>query len=259
MTKKDLEIGKALASVLTPISQVAGFAVGLTGLAYCLGWAFFNGYFRELDAKWVVPMFDTMQIVQVALTPLFSMALLAGLHLYFYSEGILKLRGLRILSVALVVIGLIALGLHYAVLHFLGDEYKSHWLVVTAICVYCFLPTVAVSEVAAVAERRSSSGRVVMFAYAYGLLAIIASVSPLLGKWNAQNDFFSEDGHDLPFVRIGAEKRCEWLLVRPVGLDRLLIANPGRIGEKPILRIVPVEQVSEVSPVAPMECIDDPK
>jgi hypothetical protein len=199
-----------------------------------------------------------MQIVQVVVTPLFSMALLAGLHLYFYSEGILKQRGLRIICLTLVGVGIVSFGLHYAVLHFLGDQYKSYWLVVSVVCAYCFLPTVAISEVAAVAERRTSPGKVAMFAYGYGLLSVIAFLSPVLGKWFAQSEFTGENSYEFPFVTIGSEAPCKWHLVRAIGVDRVLLAQAGEGVEKPVLRVVSVDALSQVSADAPRVCIDDP-
>lgn len=248
---------QVLWALLRPVTHLASLAVGFTALAYGLGWGYLSGYFGQAGAPWVLSMLDTTQVLQISLSNLITFALFAGVMFFLYSEGVLRLKGLATLIGFLVVVLLAGLVLHYGFGKVISARWNSMAIRAFLVSGFILVPIALVTAIAMVVEKRAKTEKIAPVVYGYFVLAIVAFVSPQIGRWMAQDKFSGSDRFEFPTVELAGEGNCNWGLVRAVSSGNFLLTRPDERG-KPLFRVVSFEKVTQVSKEIPQSCIANP-
>jgi hypothetical protein len=100
MTKEERKLStentiEATGSIVGLMPKIAGFVVGLSGLAFIVGWLEASAFYQEFGAEWVLPLLSSTQIIRTSVSLISLIALSTLLSVYGLTQGIASEKGIR--------------------------------------------------------------------------------------------------------------------------------------------------------------------
>jgi hypothetical protein len=213
----------AIKELTAPLLHVAAIAVGLTGIAYILGWSYLRGHFQGLGAPWALQMLDATQYITAALGPLMFFALMLALSLNFYVDdnstpkGVLRSCGLVFLASA------ICFAIHYSLEWWFFTSYQSHWNIPAFVLLFLAAFLLFLGFIFSVIEHFSPTTTPNMVGIGYFIAIVIAAVAPTFAESKAKNKL-----KEMSFTQVIIEQKkepCAWGLVHALSQERVLLIS----------------------------------
>src|SRR6185312_3183367 len=218
---------KAAAAVLGLLPQLAGLIVGLTAVAYVVGWRETTAFYNGLGAPWVTNLLVASQVIRSSIWIVSGIGFFFVVSIYMLSQGAASAKSLRLWS--LIFMG-IAIALYIA-FQFTPPAISGLLAAGTSIC-WSWSTGLALGELVA----SLAANQVQWHAYHVSILYFVVItglifVSDTLGRIHAQT-VVETQGKDLALVTIGGPAaNAGWHLISPVG-DKLLLVQFDKSSSK---------------------------
>lgn len=241
---------RATNNTLGLLSKMASLIVGLTFLAYIIGWGYSSAYYDSLGAKWATSMLIPKQIIQSSVFIIFIIAMTV-----FYSVLGLVLKMLNgkklrnhsffwaILSILSCFIPLMLQNYVNAIFLATVTMFGGYFLV---IAVGFFIGELISSH----AEYNNQWGSNEVYLVCMIIIWGVVWAPNLIGKANATID--ENSNYSFPKVRLQENEIDSWRLIGPCG-DKLLLISYGKDRQERKFRLVNAESLIEIASPATMK------
>jgi len=238
----------ALSTATRPLSQLAGVAVALVGIATIVGWSSLRSYLTGVGAPWVIWLVDPSHFVTQSLAPLTSLlfAVLWLLWVYVDAPHFDEQKRFKF-SIKCALFGLLVLGVHFALNQWVFSSYRSHWNLVAyaafTVAVIAFLTAAVKLVVELINTPRSTMRIFLIFTAVFLVHVVMAPIWESKGERDVRSSAFQ-------FVEL-RDERCRWRLVRPVSRERVLLIDST---DSSVFRVAGVDELTEISARRRSEC-----
>jgi hypothetical protein len=227
--------------LLSPLVKVAALIAGACALAYLCGRRYFDTYFRQVGADWVVGLISPTTMMGMALPVLLSLVTFVGTGLIF-----VHFHGIKARTLFQVLLLVTALWLIFVVSFYfpdLSDEAKPARFGFIAFGVLGL--SIAVVFMIALVEEghiRLLEAKAVM--YTSVLLGFLIFGFQTAGTWSAKLDFYAGTT-ELP-VLLDDKASTRWRLVLAIDPTVFVVALPARAQDDVVLRVIGRDEIKAV-------------
>lgn len=223
---EDQATANATASVLAAsrlfnaLPKIASGVLGITAIAYVVGWRTSQAYYSELGAKWA---FDLMSVAQVARSAAWVVSLTAVLSVVFVVHliaGNFTLKSLGRWAVIWLGAGIVTWALSSSPWNLIKPPWAHAFLFLTGLF-WAISTAASLGELTALLARGKRFDDYLPY-LCDGILVYGLLFAPgFIGQANAE--FEGANASQLPLVTIATNDSHPWRLVGPVGDQMLLI------------------------------------
>lgn len=242
---------RATGSLLGFLPQIAGFAVGFTGLAYLTGWRETSAYYRELGAPWAISLLTPAQVMQASIWLIVLISTFFFISVLALVEKNVSQKGLRRWSIFLLGLAAIAYGCSFALEGRVSTATTNLLLVATALCWAIAAGATLGELIACLALQEFKWGGYEVFLLYFFVLYGLSQAPTIMGESRAKlaGDTAS---NTLPKVTLAGPTSGSWKLVGACG-DKLLLVSltPDRQGR--LFKLVGSESINEIGAVGPVK------
>lgn len=237
---------KTLSGLSDTLARVAGVLVGLSGLAYFVGYRIESHYLAQAGASWVLGLLSTSEIIRKGQ----GVILVVGLTLFFSIINIfetnassekLKQKDLIFGGICLILLGAAYLTSKYS------DNYTlGYWLAILAGIIMAAGAGFTIGELIVSlneSKRNWNEYHLKLLFFVYMSATVVA---PILIGSNKANLDLERNVSLLPVVTITGEEGSKWRLLRTVGDNYLLVTLPEKEAVREF-RLVPISPTVVIS------------
>ncbi|MDO9291470.1 MAG: hypothetical protein Q7U09_07800 [Hydrogenophaga sp.] len=235
---------RATGAVLGLLPQVAGFAVGFTGLAYIAGWRETSAFYRELGAPWAAALVTSAQIMQASIWLIFLIFMFAFISVLAIIEKNVGQKGLRLWSIFLLGVAGIFLISSLALEGRVSASTTNALLVVAAIFWAISAGTTIGELIACLALQQFKWGGYEVFLLYFVLIYGLSQAPTIMGESRARLAAESAS-MSLPGVTLIGSALGSWRLVGVCG-DKLLLVSLAADRQKRLFKLVAAESILEI-------------
>lgn len=240
---------RATGSVLGLFPQIAGFAVGFTGLAYITGWRETSAYYRELGAPWATSLLSPSQVMQASIWLIALISTVAFISVLLLVERNVGQKGLRRWSVLFLVLAVVVYAFSFALEGHISASTTNLLLSATALCWAISAGTTVGELIACLALQEFKWGGYEVFLLYFVVIYGLSQAPTIMGESRGRlaGDPASTS---LPSVTLAGSAPGSWRLVGACGDKLLLISlTPDRKGR--LFKLVGAERVDQISAPEP--------
>lgn len=235
---------RATGSVLNLLPQVAGFAVGFSGLAYISGWREASAYYQELGAPWAMALLTASQIMQTSIWLISLISIIVLLSVLSLVQGAASQKGLRLWSIIFLVLAGAAYVLPLALDGRVDASSLSLFAGLTSIF-WAVSAGLTIGElIACLALQNLEWGEYQVFLLYFVILYGLLQAPTNMGNARAQ---LAEDlnSSSLPKVLFTTNQTGDWRLVGPCG-DKLLLVSLAAQRHQRWFKLTDTVSISEI-------------
>ncbi|WP_162314223.1 hypothetical protein [Pseudoxanthomonas yeongjuensis] len=239
----------AIKELTAPLSHVAAIAVGLTGIAYVLGWSYLRGHFKGLGAPWALQMLDATQYITAALGPLLTFALMLAISLNFYVDGNATQKGTIRFCGLIFAASAVCFAIHYSLEWWIFDNHKSHWNIAAFILLILAGFQLFIIFIVSIIEHFGPTTTTNMVGIGSLAAMVIASIAPTFAESRSKNKL-----DDMSFTPVDIKQQnepCTWGLVHALSQERVLLIS---MPEGNSFRVVNTSEIDSISSSSSVAC-----
>lgn len=240
---------RATGSVLGLLPQIAGFAVGFTGLAYITGWRETSAYYRELGAPWVTSLLTPAQVMQTSIWLIVLISVFAFISVLALLEKNANQKGLRRWSIIFLGLAALAYALSLTLEGRVSASATNLLLGTTSLFWAISAGTMIGELIACLALQDFKWGGYEVFLLYFVVLYGFSRAPAVMGESRAR--LAGEPAStSLPRVTLAGATPSSWRLVGACG-DKLLLISlaPDRQGR--MFKLVGAESIGEIGASGP--------
>jgi hypothetical protein len=235
-------IAKATATVLGLLPQVAGLVLGLSALAYIVGWREMSAFYGGLGAPWAASLLTTVQVTTSSIWIVSGIGLFFLVAIYLLSQRAASASSLRrwsiILMVAALAMYLTFLLTPVGVARYFAAGMSICWSWSTGLALGELVGSLAENNL----KWHSYHVHVLYFVLTFGLIY----VSDILGSAQAKT-LLDSQGARFPDVVMHSETQgIPWKLIAPVG-DKMLLISFDKVSHKHTFKLVVANNIDTIS------------
>ncbi|AUQ25575.1 hypothetical protein [Dickeya zeae] len=235
---------RATSSVLGLLSQIAGFTVGFTGLAYIIGWRETSAYYFQLGAPWATSLLTPAQVMQTSISLITIISTFAFISVVSLITKDVSTKGLRRWSIFSLTLALVAYGLSL-VLEKHVSAFATNTLVGVSGLLWAVAAGTTVGElIACLALRELQWGGYEVYLLNFIVLYGFSQAPSLMGESKARlvGDTVSTS---LPSISLAGTVSGSWRLVGPCG-DKFLLISLASERQGRSFKLVNSEDIEEI-------------
>lgn len=213
----------AFKELTAPLVRLAAVAVGLSGIAYVLGWSYLRGQFRGYGVPWALQMLDATHFISAALGPLLLFSLLLAVSLYIYVDGNMTKKGVLRSAMYFLAASVACFAIHYSLKNWVFENYQSHWNIPALLLVFIaglqFFAAIVINTV----DHFSPTTTTNMVSLGYLIVVAIASMAPSIAESAAKKRL--GDMNFTPVSMAHGSELCSWGIVHALSQERFLLIS----------------------------------
>jgi hypothetical protein len=239
VTKPNLQTTiKATGVVLGLLPQLAGLIVGLTAVAYLVGWRETTAFYSVLGAPWATSLLTTSQVMTSSIWIVSGIGLFFVMSIYMLSQGAASSKSLRLWSIIFMCI---AGALYIAFLlapsnagGLLAAGMSICWSWSTGLALGELVASLAANQV----QWHAYHMYIIYFVVTFGLIY----VSDTLGSTHAKTIVDTQGKHLALVVTGGLSSNTSWRLISPVN-DKILLMQFANTNHKHMFVLASPENI----------------
>jgi hypothetical protein len=236
---------RATGSVLGLLPQIAGFAVGFTGLAYITGWRETSAYYRELGAPWATSLLTPAQIMQASIWLIALISLFAFISILALVEKNVGQKGLRRWSIVFLILAVVVYASSWALEGRVSASATNLLLGTTGLFWAVSAGTTVGELIACLALQEFKWGGYEVFLLYFVFLYGLSQAPTVMGESRAR--LAGEPAStSLPSVTLVGSVPGSWRLVGACG-DKLLLISLAPDRRRRLFKLVGAENIGEIS------------
>jgi hypothetical protein len=236
---------QATSQILGVLPKIAGLVLGLTAVAYYIGWAVSRSYYDELGASWVLELLTASQIMHRGMAPIALTLTIFFLSIFMQVKGVgTKLTYMK-WGLFFGLLGFLCWFASDRPFDWISIQVANHLLALSGLFL-CFFAGLLLGEMAlslALSPRDTTD---------YGDLADITHLLILITIFWTPQIFGSAsarlatatDSVEFPTVAISSAIAMQWRLVGAVGDELLLVSNAEFPDSRQFRLVEPINLVS---------------
>lgn len=232
---------KATAAVLGLLPQIAGLVVGLTAVAYLVGWRETTAFYNGLGAPWATAMLTSSQVMRSSIWIVGGIGLFFIMSVYLLSQGAASSKSLRLWSIIFMGVA----GALYIAFQFTPPVVSGILAACMSIC-WSWSTGLALGElVASLAANQVQWHAYHMYLIYFVVTFGLVYVSDTLGNVHARTIVETQGQHLAQAAMGGFPNHSSWRIISPVS-DKFLLVQFNGTGNKHIFVLVSPANIQSI-------------